>query len=85
MTWLSGIFLYLLIWWTVLFAVLPWGNVPSDAPGQPGKSMGAPANPRIRQKFIATTILAAVVWLVVFAIIQSNLISFRDLVKDMPE
>ena len=25
MGWISGIFVYFLIWWVVLFAVLPWG------------------------------------------------------------
>ncbi|MEX2009060.1 MAG: DUF1467 family protein, partial [Dongiaceae bacterium] len=25
MGWLGGVFVYVLIWWMVLFAVLPWG------------------------------------------------------------
>ncbi len=74
----TGIAVYLVLWWIVLFTVLPWGVRPPDNPG-PGHVPSAPANPRLRQKFVATTLLAGVFWGVVFLLIEIEIVSFRDL------
>ena len=84
MNWLAGVFTYVIIWWTTLFAVLPWGNEPSHAPNA-GDMPGAPANPRLCRKFVITSGIAAIIWLMVFAFVQSNLISFRTMVRDLPD
>ena len=44
MGWIAGIFVYFLIWWVVLFAVLPWGVQVPDNP-EPGHAPSAPINP----------------------------------------
>jgi len=76
MGWLSGFFIYFLIWWIVLFTVLPWGiRVPDDP--EPGHAPSAPANPRIGVKLIATSIVAAVVWVGVWYVMRVGWISFR--------
>lgn len=80
--WVTGIFVYIVVWWVVLFAVLPWGVRTPDNP-EPGMASSAPIEPRILRKFIATSIVALVVWLVIYAIAQSGLVSFRDMVKDL--
>jgi predicted secreted protein len=80
----TGVFLYLLIWWIVLFAVLGWGSTHAEK-NQPGMMHGAPANPQLRRKFIATTLIAALVWLAIFGLIQSDLISFHRMVQDEPD
>ncbi len=76
MTWLTGILLYLIIWWIVLFMALPWGARPPDDP-ETGHDPGAPARPMLGRKVIATTLLAAVVWLVVYAAIRLEVVSFE--------
>ena len=41
----TGIAVYLVLWWVVLFAVLPWGvHVPEHT--QPGFADSAPERPR---------------------------------------
>ncbi len=79
---ITGIAIYFIIWWTVLFAVLPWGAKAPDEP-EPGMADSAPAQPRLALKFLVTTLVSGVVWLIVYAIIVSDLISFRDMVRDM--
>ena len=32
MNWFTAIMVYVIIWWTVLFVVLPWGNSPWKIP-----------------------------------------------------
>lgn len=78
MGWVTGIAVYLVIWWTVLFAVLPWGIRPDDG-AVPGSMAGAPARPRLALKAAVTSAVAAVVWLVVYAVMESGWVSFREM------
>jgi predicted secreted protein len=78
MGWISGIFVYLLIWWVVLFAVLPWGVQVPDNP-EPGHAPSAPINPHMGLKVIATTAVSAAIWVVVWYIVDSGWMSLRTL------
>ncbi len=82
MSLLASIFTYLIIWWTVLFAVLPWGNRQPESPEQ-GMAYGAPVNPNIKKKLIATTIVSFIVLGIIYALIQMNLIDFREIAREM--
>ncbi len=76
MTWIQGIVAYVVIWWMVLFAVLPFGVQPAPK-GDPGYAAGAPANPRLALKAAVTTAVAALIWLGLYAAIRADLVSFR--------
>jgi predicted secreted protein len=79
MDWFSGIVVYLLIWWTALFAVLPIGTRPVEDPDpEAGGWRGAPARPLLLRKVMGTTVVAAVLWLGVHLVIESGLVSFRE-------
>jgi predicted secreted protein len=66
MGWALGIAFYLVIWWTLFFAVLPWGVKTQHEAGEvvPGSERGAPAVPHLWWKVLANTVLSAVVWLI---------------------
>ena len=76
MTWFEGIVAYVIIWWVVIFAVLPFGVQPAPK-GDPGYAAGAPANPRLALKAAVTTAVAALIWLGLYAAIRADLVSFR--------
>ncbi|MGH6929515.1 MAG: DUF1467 family protein [Dongiaceae bacterium] len=76
MGWVSGVFIYVLIWFVVLFTVLPWGVKIPDNP-EPGHAPSAPISPRIGVKLVATSLVSAVVWAIVWYVMQSGWISFR--------
>jgi predicted secreted protein len=78
----SAIVVFLIIWWTALFCVLPWGNRPDENPDV-ANAKSAPANPRIMRKFLITTLLTCVLWLIVYGLIQSDVISFHDMAHDL--
>jgi predicted secreted protein len=79
MDWFTGIIVYLLIWWTALFVVLPIGTRPvEEADPAAGGWRGTPQRPLILRKVIGTTVLATVLWLGAYALIESNLVSFRE-------
>ena len=77
MNWFTGFVLYVLIWWIVLFAVLPIGTRPvEDADARSGWR-GAPENPRLLMKVVVTTLVAGVVWFGAWLLITSDWLSFR--------
>lgn len=59
----SFIAIYFVVWWVVLFAVLPFGVRTQDEDGEVvlGTERGAPVRPRLVRTAIVTTIVAAVV------------------------
>jgi predicted secreted protein len=67
----SLIAIYFVVWWIVLFAVLPWGMRTQDEEGEVvmGSPASAPARPRLVMKAIVTSLVSAVVvfgiWLAV--------------------
>lgn len=77
MSWPQAIVAYVIIWWCVLFGVLPFGIRPVRK-GEIGHEAGAPENPRLWFKAGITTVVAAVIWVGFYALVMSNLISFRE-------
>ena len=77
MNWFTGCVLYILIWWVVLFAVLPFGTRPVARPDEHTGWRVAPEQPRLLRKAIATTIVAAIIWLGAYLLITSPWLSFR--------
>ena len=85
MGWFNGCVLYLLIWWTVLFAVLPFGTNPVSEADEHTGWRGTPSQPRILQKMIATTLISGVIWAACYALISSEWLSFRHGWLALPE
>lgn len=75
--WFNISLAYLLIWWLVFFAVLPFGaKLPSQV--EKGHSAGAPAHHHIALKALVTTILASILTWVFVLILQSDLVQIRN-------
>ena len=66
----GGLALYFVIWWILLFAVLPFGVRSQTESGEVvrGSEPGAPALPALREKAIWTTLVASVVLVIVAAV-----------------
>ena len=80
MSWATGIMVYLVIWWTILFAVLPLGVRRVQNPGR-GEERGAPERPQLLRKAIITSIVAAVLWIAFYFLHQADVFSFRRMVE----
>ncbi len=70
--------IYFIIWWVVLFAVLPWGVRSQDESGDvtPGTDPGAPAVHTVWMKLLWTTIIASVVFAIMAAVYLLGLIPY---------
>lgn len=80
MNWFTGILVYVIVWWVVLFMVLPWGVRRVENP-EPGHEPGAPEKPMLLRKALATTAIAALVWGAIFGLIEAEVFSFREWVR----
>ena len=70
---ITMIAIYITCWWTVLFAVLPIGmSQASQERPTDGAQWGAPANPQLKKKFITTTWISALVWLLIMVLIYTR-------------
>lgn len=77
----TSLAVYFIVWWTVLFAVLPWGIRSQLESGEvvPGSDPGAPALPKLRSKLIWTTVVATITFALIDVVYAYRLIALDDL------
>ena len=77
----SAIVLFAVIWFVVLFIVLPLGLQTQTEAGEvvPGTPGSAPANLNFRRKVKITSIWAVGLWIIIAGTILSGAITVRDL------
>jgi predicted secreted protein len=76
MDWFATSIVFAVVWWLVLFMVLPFGAAPPDEV-EPGMATSAPARPRLGVKLAVTTVLAALVTGLIMWALESGLIALR--------
>lgn len=77
----GAIVIYIIVWWVVFFAVLPWGvrgRWESEDDGVKGAEPGAPVSPDLKRKALITSAIALAVSAVIIAIVMSGVINFRE-------
>jgi predicted secreted protein len=76
MDFVSGIVVYILLWWWVFLMSLSFGvRVPTEV--AKGHATSAPEKPMLWRKVAITTLIAAGLFVIVYLIIDSGVISFR--------
>jgi predicted secreted protein len=80
-SWATIAAIYFIIWWTVLFAVLPWGVRSQRESGEvvPGTDPGAPSVPALGRKLVWTTLVSAALFAALYYIYASRLVTLDDL------
>ena len=76
MDWLGTAVVFAIVWWLILFMVLPFGAAPPDEV-EPGMATSAPAKPRMALKLAITTVLAALMTALIVWLMNSGLIQLR--------
>jgi len=71
-----AIAIYLIIWWTVLFAVLPLGvrTQGEDGVVVPGTPESAPTHPRLLRIVVITTLVSAALFAAFWAAVNYGLV-----------
>ena len=74
--------IYMTIWWTVLFTVLPLGVTTHAEAGidkGDGGDPAAPVDPKLKRKFFTTTWVSAILFGIVWLVIRLGVIKLPSL------
>ncbi len=77
----GSIIVYVLIWWIIFFSVLPLGiqsNKKKFKDRIGGIDPGAPINPKIGKKFLITTIITSIFFIVIYYLVKFDLLNLRE-------
>ena len=87
MTWFSAFAVFFIIWWTVLFAMLPFGLKTQDEENDVtlGTVPSAPRGPHMLKVVIRTTLVSLAICAIFYGLTRGLGYSFDDLPKIVPE
>ena len=77
----TGIAIYLTIWWTALFAILPLGvrsHAEEGIPVPGGGDPSSPVNPNLKRKFLTTTWVAAILFALLWLTLHFHLVTLPN-------
>ena len=77
----GSIIVYVLIWWIIFFSVLPIGiqaNKEKFRENIEGVDPGAPNNPKIGKKFLITTLITSIIFIVIYYLVKFDLLNLRN-------
>ncbi len=87
MSWVSIAAIFFIIWWTVLFATLPFGLKTQDDDGEVtlGTPSSAPRGPHILRAMLRTTVVALLIFAVFYLVTKVLGYSVDDIPRIVPE
>lgn len=77
----GGFVSFAIMWMLCFFVILPWGIENHIEAGQevvPGEDPAAPVRPRLKLKVLITTGVTALLWGVLYYILENHLITLDD-------
>ena len=80
----GSIIIYVMIWWVVFFSVLPFGiksNKEIFKNTIEGNDPGAPKNPKIAKKFLITTIITSILFIMVYYLVNNDFLNLRNFLQ----
>ncbi len=80
----GSIIVYVMIWWIIFFSVLPIGiqsNKEVFKEKIEGVDPGAPKNPKIALKFLLTTLITSIIFVVIYYLVDIEFLNLREILK----
>ena len=77
----GSIIIYVMIWWIIFFSILPVGirsNKEVFKEKIEGMDPGAPKNPKIAKKFLITTIITSIIFVVIYYLVKLMLLHLKS-------
>jgi len=73
----NGLVVFIIIWWLVLFMMLPIGVRSQEECGDivDGSEPGAPSLPMMKRKAWWATVAASVIWLIYFIVTETGMLN----------
>jgi len=80
----GSIIVYVMIWWIVFFSILPIGIQSKKEKFRDtveGVDPGAPNNPKIAKKFLITTIITSIIFIMIYYLVNNNFLNLRNFLQ----
>jgi predicted secreted protein len=80
----GSIIVYVMIWWIIFFSILPVGiksNKEAFKESIEGFDPGAPKNPKIGKKFLLTTIITSILFIMIYYIVDLGFFNLRNFLQ----
>ncbi|MBI1300494.1 MAG: DUF1467 family protein [Alphaproteobacteria bacterium] len=78
----SALVVFVIIWWSVIFCVLPIGQATHYEEPEEGEDYTYPGSPNklnMKKKLIITTVISIILWVITYIIIESEIIDLREI------
>ncbi len=72
----QAIFLYFLIWWVMLFTVLPL-SIERHADADKGHDAGAPKFPHLRRKLVLNSLISLLILAIIYILAETGMIDWK--------
>ena len=73
--------IYIIIWWIVFFALLPIDVNREKKQNIIGIDAGAPENPKIIKKFVYSTLITSIIFIIIFLLVKYEYLNIRNLIS----
>jgi len=80
----GSIIIYVMIWWVIFFSILPVGiqsNKEIFKERLEGADPGAPNNPKIAKKFLITTIITSILFILIYYFVNNGFFNLREFLQ----
>ena len=77
----GSLIIYVLIWWIVFFALLPIDVNREIKQNIKGIDAGAPENPKIIKKFVYSTLITSIIFIIIFLLVKYEYLNIRNLIS----
>ncbi len=87
MSWVSFAAVFFVLWWLVLFAILPFGLKTQDEDGDvtPGTVASAPRGPHMLRAILWTTLVTAILMGCLYGVTRGLGLGFDDIPRIVPD
>jgi|TARA_B110000261_G_C12971531_1_gene312697 predicted secreted protein len=73
--------IFIIIWWTVFFAILPIDVNRAKIVKIEGEDPGSPENPKMLKKFLYCTGITTVIFTIIFLLIKFEYLNLRNIIN----
>ena len=77
----GSLIIYVLIWWIVFFALLPIDVNREKKQNIKGIDAGAPENPKIIKKFVYSTLITSIIFIIIYLLVKYEYLNIRNLIS----
>ena len=73
--------IYIIIWWTVFFAILPIDVERNKLIKIEGEDSGSPENPKMLKKFIYCTVITTILFTIIYILMKFEYLNLRNIIN----